>query len=86
MNEITPTTEETPLQEILEEAEGIKHELEKTNSFGRRFIVGIFTGLGTVVGATVVVALLLYVLSLFSDVGIVGDFTSWITETIRGNN
>jgi len=80
---INPVEEEHLLQDLVKEAGGTKHELEKFNSFGRRFTLGVFMGLGTVVGATVVVALLIYILSFFSEVGFVGDFTNWITDTIK---
>ena len=46
-------------------------------------IKGIFTGVGTVVGATLVIALLAWVLSLFSEIPLVGGFVESIQTTIE---
>ena len=44
---------------------------------------GAATGVGGVIGATVVIALLLWVLSLFSQVPFVGNFTNSVENTIQ---
>lgn len=46
-------------------------------------IRGILTGVGSVVGATVVVALLLWILSLFNNVPLVGGFVESIQSTVE---
>lgn len=46
------------------------------------FLRGIATGFGGVVGATVVVALLLWVLSFFDSIPIIGGFVDSIQSTI----
>lgn len=49
-------------------------------NFGR----GIFFGVGSVLGATLVVALLVWLLSLLADVpGWFGDFIEYIVNTVR---
>ncbi len=40
-------------------------------------------GLGTVIGATILVALIAYILTLFAKFGIFPGFSEWIVETIR---
>jgi phage shock protein PspC (stress-responsive transcriptional regulator) len=46
---------------------------------------GVLAGLGGVLGATVGVALLLWVLSLFDSVPLVGHFVQTLTYTIESN-
>jgi predicted benzoate:H+ symporter BenE len=46
-------------------------------------IKGIFTGVGGVIGATIVVALLLWVLSLFSELPLIGDISESVQTTIE---
>lgn len=41
--------------------------LKRTNSFQYRFVSGIFTGFGTVIGATVVVSVVIFLWSWFSS-------------------
>ncbi|HUC87167.1 MAG TPA: DUF5665 domain-containing protein [Candidatus Saccharimonadales bacterium] len=47
------------------------------------FVRGVFTGLGTVVGATVVVALIVWILHLFGGVPVVGQFLTHTTSQIK---
>lgn len=50
------------------------------------FIRGIFFGVGSVLGGTVVVAALLWVLSLLVDIpGGVGDFIKFIVTSVRNS-
>jgi phage shock protein PspC (stress-responsive transcriptional regulator) len=47
------------------------------------FVRGIFFGLGSVLGATVVVALILWILSLFVDFPFIGELFKQATDTIE---
>lgn len=47
------------------------------------FLKGMATGVGGVIGATVVIALLLWVLSLFSEVPFINHFTDQIQGQIE---
>jgi len=47
------------------------------------FVRGIFTGLGTVIGATLVVALLLWVVSLFVTVPFIGEFFRTLGNALK---
>lgn len=70
-------------REMLQLLSGIKKELIISNSLPRKFFSAIIYGLGTVVGATILVTLLLYVLSFFADYGILSDFNTWLVETLK---
>lgn len=50
------------------------------------FLKGILGGVGGVIGATVVVALLLWLLSLFSELPLVGDFMDSLRNTIESGS
>lgn len=56
---------------------------ERTTFYKAAFLKGILTGVGGVIGATVVIALLLWVLTLFGDVPLIGDFIDMIRQTIE---
>lgn len=47
------------------------------------FLKGIFTGVGGVIGATVIIALLIWVLSLFNNVPLIGGFMESIQNTLE---
>ncbi len=47
------------------------------------FLKGIFTGLGSVIGATLVVAILLWVLTVLGNVSFVKPFTNGVRSTIQ---
>lgn len=47
------------------------------------FLKGVATGVGTVVGATVVIAILLWVLSLFGEVPFLNTFTDKIQTQLE---
>ena len=47
------------------------------------FIRGIFFGLGVTLGGTILVALLLWVLGLFTEIPLVGEFAETLQDTIE---
>jgi len=47
------------------------------------FVRGIFLGFGTVIGGTVVVALLIWILSFFMNVPVIGNFFKDTRQTIQ---
>lgn len=48
------------------------------------FFRGIFFGVGTVIGGTLVVALVVWILSLFADIpGGFGDFVQYIVDIVQ---
>ena len=54
----------------------------KKQVYRTAFIKGIISGFGGVLGATVVVALLLWVLTLLSDVSIIGPIVESLKNTV----
>ena len=49
------------------------------------FIRGVSFSVGGIIGATVVIALLLWILSLFSNVPVIGNFFHQTQETIQSS-
>ena len=57
---------------------------DKNNQFWISFFRGIFFGAGSVVGGTVVIAILVGILGIFADLpGVVGDFVSSVIEELN---
>ncbi len=57
--------------------------VDKKRLYKTAFIKGLFSGLGGVVGATLLVAVLLWVLSFFHTIPLIGNFTETIRNTIQ---
>ncbi|HUD06647.1 MAG TPA: DUF5665 domain-containing protein [Candidatus Saccharimonadales bacterium] len=57
--------------------------LEPKKALKSSFLKGVFSGLGGVVGATIMVALLLWLLSLFHQVPIIGPFVNKVRSTVE---
>lgn len=57
--------------------------IDKNQMYKMSFIKGLVTGLGGVLGATIVVALLIWILSLFNRVPLLGPITEQIKETVQ---
>lgn len=55
-----------------------KHKLYMAN-----FVRGIFFSVGSIVGATIIIALLLWILSLFDQVPIIGPFFDSLKDTVQ---
>ena len=71
--------EETLLREIFYDFYKYRGRIYRVN-----FIRGVFFGLGSVLGATVVVAILVGMMSLFTSAsGGLGDFFRWVIDTIQ---
>ena len=61
--------------------------MDTRKSLRTSFFKGVAGGLGGVIGATVGVALLLWVLSFFGEVPLIGDFVKKVEYTIeQGSN
>ena len=54
------------------------HRVYKIN-----FVRGIFFGLGSVLGGTLVVAAILWILTLFGDLPLIGDLARQIKEAVQ---
>lgn len=67
------------LAEVLIKAEYI----DKKSFYLHNFLRGVVVGAGTVLGATVVIALLLWVLSIFDTVPLIGPVIDNARQTIE---
>ena len=56
--------------------------LTNRQSFARSFFNGILSGLGSVIGATIVVAVLAFMLSNVQLIPVIGEWISQITEYV----
>lgn len=56
---------------------------DRKRAYTFSFFKGIFVGLGSVVGATIVVALLVWALGLFRGVPVINIFTENVRETVQ---
>lgn len=59
--------------------------VDRNQSYKMSFVKGLLAGLGGVIGATIVVALLLWALTFFDNVPLVGRFTEKTRNTIEQN-
>lgn len=91
-----PDDRNTPPPDIAAEIAGLRREIERLNNnrfvriqnsparlFLFRFTSGLFTGLGTVIGATLLVSLLVYWLQGINWIPVIGDWASQIADRIE---
>jgi hypothetical protein len=57
--------------------------LDAKQSYKSSFLKGVFSGLGGVVGATIVVALLVWILTLFGHISFIGRYTDKVKNTVE---
>ncbi len=87
------------INRVVAETQKIKEELEKLNAHKLvqtynslpkllffLFLKGVAFGLGTFVGATIVVSVLIYLVSLVEFVPVIGEWISLIVQEVQGDN
>lgn len=57
----------------------------QNQTYKNSFIKGLLGGLGGVLGATILIALLLWFLSFFNEVPLLGPFIDKVTHTVQTN-
>ncbi len=57
--------------------------IDKNRAYKMSFMKGVVAGFGGVIGATVVVALLLWLLTFFDQVPLVGPLTEQVQNTVE---
>lgn len=57
--------------------------IDRNQAYKMSFFKGIAGGLGSVLGATIGIALLLWILSLFNQIPLVGQFTEKVQDTVK---
>lgn len=65
------------------EAIFITGHYDKFRLYRMSFVRGVFQGLGSVIGATIVIAILLWVLSLLESLPLIGDLFETAQETVE---
>lgn len=55
----------------------------KKRFFWMSFIRGLLAGLGGVIGATIVVAIIVWLLSVFGELPVIGDFFNQTKDTLQ---
>jgi hypothetical protein len=56
---------------------------DRKKIYSMSFVKGIATGFGGVIGATVMIALFIWVLSLFNDIPLIGNFVDSVQSTLE---
>lgn len=59
--------------------------IDKNQMYKTSFIKGLVTGFGGVIGATLVVGLLLWILTFFDNVPLLGPLTQRVQDTVESN-
>lgn len=57
--------------------------LDAAKSYRMSFIKGLFQGLGAAIGATLLVALVIWILSLFTQIPVVGRFSETLRDSVQ---
>lgn len=85
-----PKTKKTPTQEQRQQQLGQMltniYEtgyLDRNTMYKMSFFKGIVAGLGGVIGATIVIALLIWVLSFFSQIPLIGRLSDNVKQTVQ---
>lgn len=60
--------------------------IDRNQLYKMSFLKGLVTGLGGVVGATIVVGLLLWFLSIFDTLPLIGPFLENLQQTLESKN
>jgi len=79
----TKKTKEVTIHSLKEEIEILTKEIRALNSFRQKFISAVITGFGTVIGATVLVALLIYILTQLASIEIIRPFIESIVNMVK---
>ncbi|MGL5830522.1 MAG: DUF5665 domain-containing protein [Candidatus Altimarinota bacterium] len=61
----------------------LRRELRLANSFRNKFFGGLLTGLGTVLGATLLVAIVIFILSQLATIEIIKPFVENIADIVQ---
>ena len=60
--------------------------LSRKELYKASFVKGVISGVGGVIGATVIIGLLLWILSLTSNIPLIGRFADRVEDTINTQN
>jgi hypothetical protein len=68
---------------LAKEIRELTKELKTTNSFSQKFLLALVNGFGTVIGATVLIAILIFILSKLANIEFLKPFVQTIVETVQ---
>ena len=77
-----PENNKNQIDELNENLEELTKEIDESNSNQKSFIKGLFLGVGSTLGATIIAAMiiaaLVWLLNIFQDVPFVNDIIDWL--------
>lgn len=73
-------------QSLIKELHLLRQELRMANSWRHRLLWAVITGFGTVMGATVVVAIVLFILAQLASIEIIRPFVEWVVHIVENAN
>ena len=83
MNKIKTDNENGARREVIEELFYDFHK-SRRQVYGTNFVRGIFFGVGSVLGGTIVIGVVIWLLGLLVDIpGGVGEFIQFIVNTVQ---
>lgn len=68
---------------LIHEFKSLRKELHTYNSWSQRLLLAVITGFGTVMGATVVVALIVYILTQLASIEMLKPFVENIVNIVE---
>ena len=84
----SPTTSviKSEEQSLIKELHLLRQELRMANSWKHRLLWAVITGFGTVMGATVVVAIVLFILAQLASIELIRPFVEWVVHIVENAN
>ncbi len=73
-------------QSLIKELHLLRQELRMANSWKHRLLWAVITGFGTVMGATVVVAIVLFILAQLASIELIRPFVEWVVHIVENAN
>lgn len=73
-------------QSLIKELHLLHQELRMANSWKHRLLWAVITGFGTVMGATVVVAIVLFILAQLASIELIRPFVEWVVHIVENAN
>ncbi len=78
-----PSKSHTPSETLIHQIALLTKELRLANSLPHKFTAGLLTGLGTAIGATLLVAILIFILTQLSSIELLRPFVENIVNMVR---
>ncbi len=79
------TEQKNDTEALIKELHLLRKELRLANSWKYRLVLALLTGFGTVFGATVVVALVLFILSQLASIELIRPLVEWVVHIVENS-